>query len=47
MCSALKENTGNKEVIIHTYHLPEILLRTLPIVTDEDIVYIDTQLIRK
>ncbi len=48
MCaSALKENTGNKEVIIHTYHLPEYLLRTLPIVTDEDIVYIDTTAYKK
>lgn len=48
MCAAaLKENSGSKEVVIHTYHLPEYLLRTLPIVTDEDIVYIDTSMYKK
>lgn len=48
MCaSALRENSGKKEVVIHTYHLPEYLLRTLPIVTDEDIVYIDTTSYKK
>lgn len=48
MCaSALKENRGVQEVVIHTYHLPEYLLRTLPIVTDEDIIYIDTTSYKK
>lgn len=48
MCaSALRENDGKDEVIIHTYDLPEYLLRTLPIVTDEDVIYIDTTTYQK
>lgn len=43
MCaSALKDYKGNDEVIVHTYDLPEQLLSTMPIVTDENIIYIDT-----
>lgn len=48
MCaSALRENENKNEIVIHTYDLPEHLLRTLPIVTDEDIVYIDTSTYKK
>lgn len=48
MCaSALRENDGKNEVVIHTYDLPEHLLRTLPIVTDEDVIYIDTTTYQK
>lgn len=43
MCaSALREANHKDEIIIHTYDLPEYLLGTLPIVTDENIAYIDT-----
>jgi len=48
MCaSALRKNDGKNEVIVHTYDLPEHLLRTLPIVTDEDVIYIDTTTYQK
>lgn len=48
MCaSALRESAGKKEVIIHTYDLPEHLLQTMPIVTDENVIYIDTTTYKK
>ncbi len=48
MCaSALRENENQNEIIIHTCDLPEYLLRTLPIVTDEDVIYIDTSTYKK
>lgn len=48
MCAtALRESAGKKEVIIHTYDLPEHLLRTMPIVTDEKVIYIDTTTYKK
>ncbi len=48
MCaSALRESVGKSEVIIHTYDLPEHLLRTMPIIADESIVYIDTTTYKK
>lgn len=48
MCaSALRENENQNEIIIHTCDLPEYLLRTLPIVTDEDVIYIDTSAYKK
>lgn len=40
--SALKSSSQNDEVVIHTYDLPKYLFDTLPIVTDEDVAYIDT-----
>ncbi|MFV0394330.1 MAG: PRD domain-containing protein [Coprobacillaceae bacterium] len=43
MCaSALRKCTGKSEVIIHTYDTPEHLLTTMPIATDEELLYIDT-----
>lgn len=48
MCaSALRECAGKKEVTIHTYDLPEHLLRTMPIVTDENVIYINTTTYKK
>lgn len=48
MCaSALRESTSHDEVIIHTYDLPEHLLQTMPIVIDEDVIYIDTTTYKK
>ncbi|MEG0365188.1 MAG: PRD domain-containing protein [Coprobacillus sp.] len=48
MCaSALRESAGKDEVIIHTYDLPEHLLQTMPIVIDEDVIYIDTTTYKK
>lgn len=40
--SALRTGIHKDEIIIHTYDLPKYLLGTLPIVTDENVVYIDT-----
>lgn len=43
MCaSALQKNIHKNEIVVHTYDLPEYLLGTLPIVTDENVIYIDT-----
>lgn len=48
MCaSALRESAGKSEAIIHTYHLPEHLLTTMPIMIDEDVIYIDTTTYKK
>ena len=39
MCaSALRESAGKNEAIIHTYHLPEHLLQTMPIMINEDVI---------
>lgn len=48
MCaSALRESAGKSEAIIHTYNLPEHLLRTMPIMINEDVIYIDTTTYKK
>lgn len=48
MCaSALRESAGKNEAIIHTYHLPEHLLQTMPIMINEDVIYINTTTYKK
>lgn len=48
MCAgALKASVNKKEIIVHSYNLPEHILETMPIATDEDIVYIDTSSYRR
>lgn len=39
---ALKASVNKKEIVIHSYSLPEHILETMPIATDEDIAYINT-----
>ncbi len=43
MCaSALKASANKKELVVHSYNLPEHILETMPIAVDEDIIYINT-----
>lgn len=45
--SALRENPSNEEIIVHTYNLPDYLIRTMPITLDEDLMYIDTSIYQR
>lgn len=48
MCaSAFRKSSHHSETIIHTYDLPEHLLATMPILTNEEVVYIDTATFEK
>lgn len=42
MCaSAMRKSEHAKEIILHSYDLPEFILQSLPIVLDEEVVYMD------
>lgn len=42
MCaSAMQKSEGAKELVLHSYDLPENILQSLPILLDEEVVYID------